>query len=109
MGGPCAGTYTIAQNAAQHCLPRARTIGFPRHELWERMQMCTLSILDLSFQCSHWESLHNRLGWLCLDFDFLTKYVPHPCFGCWLCSGLDAAQAWNSENARLFHLLCGPC
>merc|ERR1712013_601028 len=58
--------------------------------------------LNLSFQCSHWEGLHNRLGGFCLDCDLFAKHGLLSRLGCWLYSGLDAAQTRNSENAGLF-------
>merc|ERR1719271_1183846 len=66
---------------------------------------CTCS--DLLLKCSNCKGLHNRLCWLCLNLPLLAEHHPHAC----LCGGpgpgLDAADAWNCEDACLLDLLCG--
>merc|ERR1719333_103697 len=71
----------------------------------EGNRCCTCS--DLLLECSNCEGLHNRLCWLCLDLPLLAEDHPHACFGGWLDPGLDAADAWNCEDACLLHLLRG--
>merc|ERR1719190_126773 len=64
-------------------------------------------VSDLLLQRSRGEDLHNGLGWLGFDLHLLAKHDPDSCFGSWLCSCLDSAQAWNGKHTSLLHLLCG--
>merc|ERR1740121_2462588 len=65
------------------------------------------SVSNLLLQRSGGEDLHNGLGWLGFDLHLLTKHDPDSCFGSWLCSCLDSAQAWNGKHTSLLHFLCG--
>merc|ERR1719473_1720613 len=64
-----------------------------------------IEALKVLLECSNWESLHNGPGWLCLYLDLLPECHPGASFCGWLCPGLDAADAWHSEDAVLLHLL----
>merc|ERR1712072_539587 len=72
--------------------------------------LSTFHCLDLLLQGSHRKGFHDGLCWLCLDLGLLAKHHPHACLGGWLRTGLDFAEAWQSENAVLLHLLtCNGC
>merc|ERR1712075_13448 len=59
--------------------------------------------LDLLLQGSNCESLHDCLCWFRCHLHLLTKRSPDASLGGWLHAGLDAAEAWNCEDASLLH------
>merc|ERR1712080_781723 len=63
--------------------------------------------LDLLLKCSNWVGLHNRLCWLCLHLLLLAEH--HDCTR--FCGrpgpSLDAANAWDGEDACLLDLVRG--
>merc|ERR1719299_232231 len=85
----------------------------PQTSLWDshtqviqdKLQTEMANDLDLLLECSNWVSFHNGLCWLCLHLLLLAKHHPHTSFRCWLDSGLNAAKAWEGEDASLFHFL----
>ena len=63
--------------------------------------------LDLFLERRDGEGFHNRFRWLCLDLGLLAEHHPYARLGGRLRARLDAANSWEGENARLFHLARG--
>ena len=46
----------------------------------------------------------------CFYHHHFSKDLPLPCFGCWLYSGFDFAEAWDCEHSSALHFLrCNFC
>merc|ERR1719265_1838293 len=101
--------YTTTHRSLQgtHCNFQVPTVGFPQVDALGkcRAKPCCTS-LNLLFQRSNCEGLHNCLCWLCLHLGLLSKHHPGACLCGRLVPGLDAAEAWKSEDAILLDLLC---
>merc|ERR1712046_448068 len=62
--------------------------------------------LDLLLQSGDGESLHNCLSRPCFHLGLLSEHHAHTCLCGWLQAGLNAAHAWECEDARCLHFLC---
>merc|ERR1719478_1201531 len=84
----------------------SKLIPWDSHGEWplERRQALSTS-LELLLQRRHWEGFHDGFCRLCLHLGLLAKHHPYTCLGGWLCAGLDAANAWDGEDAILLHFL----
>ena len=60
---------------------------------------------DLTLESRNRRCLHDSLCRLGLDHDFLAEHQLLACFCGWLLPGLDHAEPWKNELARLLHLL----
>eukprot|EP00438_Fugacium_kawagutii_P027627 Skav231530 [mRNA] locus=scaffold84:690280:690577:+ [translate_table: standard] len=61
---------------------------------------------DLALQNCGWKCLHDSLGRLSLHRHLLAEHQSSASLRGLLLTGLDHAQPWKNELARLLHLLC---
>merc|ERR1719353_1705796 len=81
-------------------------MGFPRIHA-SVLASSAANCSDLLLQCSNWVRLDNCLSWTSLDFGLLPKHHPDARLGGWLGASLQAAEAWECEDAVLLDLLGG--
>merc|ERR1711977_460594 len=99
-------TTSGQESNTRHPSPR-RGIPTENGPLERRITQSQCTSLDLFLKRSHWVGFHNCPCWLLLHFGLLAEHHPHTCFRGWFGSGLDAANAWDREHARLLHFCRG--
>merc|ERR1719442_282112 len=81
--------------------------GFLRRATHSRTPILNADCSDAFLECSHWQRLHNRLGWLGLHHHLLAEDHLLPSLCRWLLASLDLANTWDDEFAVTFHTFRG--
>merc|ERR1719502_1016534 len=81
-------------------------MGFPRMHT-SVLASCSDITAQICFFNAARVGLDDGLCWTSLDFSLLAKHHSDTRLGGWLGAGLQAAQAWDGEDAVLLDLLGG--